>query len=88
MLESKKSSIRKRLGKFLRKMFWHFNQSVPNYSSTSMRRSSSKSDEDFGEQNNTILYPKQYRRTHRTSTLMSIQEENELDEFDDICVNN
>lgn len=87
MKKSKPSSAKKRLGKFLSKIFWHFNQSVPDYSSVAVRARKKRREEEEGEEDgqqqqeqfNAMLYPKRYRTRHRTSTLMSIQEENEVE---------
>lgn len=65
-------------------MFWHFNQAVPDYSSfnyhtVDKRMTKSDYHRQLKVNKNSIgnPYKARYRLRQRTSTLMSIQEENE-----------
>ena len=78
-----KCSWRKRFSKFMSKMFWHFNQSVPNYSVSNHRSTDKhglKSLEYLKHQQS--IYPIRFRKCslrNGPSSLMSIKEENEFE---------
>lgn len=81
-----KHTLGKRFSKFLTKLFWHFNQSVPDYSSFNNHSADKyRANSDHYRRSKTdksqerTLYPVHYRMRQRTSTLMSIQEENETE---------
>jgi hypothetical protein len=78
-----KYTWKKRFSKFISKMFWHFNQSVPNYSVSnrrSMDKHGLKSMDSLMHQQH--IYPIRFRKCslrNGPSTLMSIKEENEIE---------
>jgi len=84
-----KHTLGKRFSKFLSKIFWHFNQVIPNYSSINRRsvdkhvlNSNHHRQAVIDRGHNRIPYSTRYRTRsicQRTSTLMSIQEENEIE---------
>jgi hypothetical protein len=76
-----KHTLGKRFSKFLSKMFWHFNQTVPNYS-TINPHSIDKPPINPDRQKRSVIDAPRYRRQsscQHTSTLMSIEEENEIE---------
>ncbi len=89
MMKFDKHTLSKRFSKFLSKIFWHFNQTVPNFSSINHRsvdKHVSNSDHHRKLVINTghdrIRYRTHYRTSsirQRNSTLMSIKEENEIE---------
>jgi len=89
MIKFDKRTLSKRFSKFLSKIFWHFNQIVPNFSSInhpSVDKHVSNSDYHrklvIDTSHNRMPYRIRYRtpsiRQHN-STLMSIIEENEIE---------
>lgn len=82
-MKTSKHRFGKRLSKLLSNMLWHFNRSTPDFSTIDKHRrtsSSPKNSKSIPEKN--VNQPRRLRANSlriRTSTLMSIEEENESD---------
>lgn len=83
MMKFDKHNLSKKFSKFISKIFWHFDQVVPNYASLnhhSVDKSILNSNNNIDH--NPIPYVRRYRKRliqQCRSTLVSIQEENEIE---------